>query len=210
MKDDSVAVIHNHFIDSLQHINEGLTSTTWYLRDFFDKICNRVAFKDRDTMEASDKYRQVVVYVIVHNHEEVFCYLRDKNSDREQELYGKLGLPSGHIIPADYHRHGTKSLIRTVVAATLRVVMDELAYLPQTPDISKIHPKIMGIIKLSDTDIDRKHIGIVTVLNTKLLPKKTIITGRTGNSTGQFLDPHDWKPQLLENWLKLLVDRLVI
>lgn len=98
---------------------------------------------ERSVAETDDRYRQVIPYVIVARNGRVLSYRRKGN---EQRLHGKMSIGvGGHIDKPE-----------AFFQAIHREIDEELLVELDLNDI-KIHGKII----LSETEVDRVHVGVI-------------------------------------------------
>ena len=100
---------------------------------------------------------QIIPYVIVKNGERILAYTRP-DAGNEARLHGKMSVGvGGHIDLADVmHNNSVVDLKRTLDAAGIREISEEIGVAVQPEDISWT-----GVIYSEDGPVDKVHIGIV-------------------------------------------------
>lgn len=159
-------------------------------------------FGPRDTLENFDAYRQVIPYVIVAVGDKIVSYVRQGGESR---LHGKISFGAGgHIDIADAQtdEEGRFSIEDTLQAATLRELDEEL-HLDVLAD--EIGYQQVGLLVENATEVDRVHIGVVSVARLSEAPAGSDETGEIQMLTIAELQAAENR---LENWSKILLPLL--
>lgn len=129
--------------------------------EFVLRFCpaGSIIFGERETLETDESFRQIVVYVLTMKGDNILCYQRSKKGgeDRLHNLQS-FGI-GGHVNIGDIVQLEGQILIAdTLWQACNREYNEEL-------NMSLISSKLVGILKLSETVVDRVHLGMVYISN---------------------------------------------
>jgi len=136
-------------------LNEGYTSMKWDDVTINSILSARYP-KLRKEAEPDDSMRQLVVYITVYNEKkEILVYPRTGSEDRLHGLYS-LGI-GGHVDVTDgsySDAHMNLYYDSCITDTIIREVKEEIAI-----DTKPANYFFGGLIKLSETPVDRVHIG---------------------------------------------------
>lgn len=155
-----------------------------------------IYFGPKEQLEHDESFRQLVVYILIVNKSEVVCYRRTRQGG-ENRLHNQLSLGiGGHVNMTDVRTDAnTIDVCYTLYNAYLRERNEELAGYFEWA-------KIIGLLKCSETAVNRVHLGIVYLVHTDNLPLVIDIA-----ISDLKMVPFTEVAQLenLENWSQLLV-----
>lgn len=157
-------------------------------------------FGPRDTLENFDTYRQVIPYVIVIVGDKIVSYVRQGN---EHRLHGKISFGTGgHIDLGDAQtfRNGRFSVEDTLYHATDRELEEELGI-----DATELSVQQVGLLVENATEVDRVHIGVVSVVR---LEEEPYAADELGEIRMLSIAELQAAEDRLENWSKILLPHL--
>lgn len=126
----------------------------------------------RPYLETDPTFRQVIPYVVVKHNDDILVYVRNAQGN-EGRLHnkGSIGV-GGHIDICDavIDIEGRIDLDQTILMSARRELMEELGVSPPKDAL-----EMRGYLKISDTEVDRVHFGVVYLwdLTNRYLPEFT-------------------------------------
>jgi len=157
----------------------------------------------RNWLETDERFRQLVSYMVVSFEDQVLVYRRTKKGG-EGRLHGLLSLGvGGHVNIGDVSQEGEGiDPTATVFSACQRELGEEI----RVPDGN--FTGVLGIIKQSDNEVSRVHLGVVVGYRTPR-PEVTVID--PGLTEARFVSPSALPAlvQEMETWSASLVSFLV-
>ena len=162
-------------------------------------------FGPRDILETFDAYRQVIPYVIVVVGDKIVSYTRMPKGG-ESRLHGKVSFGlGGHVDLPDAMLDDKErfDIINTLVAATERELDEELIgwAVAEYPT-----PQPVGLLVENATEVDRVHIGVVSVMRLDEAP--TSGEDEIGEVELLTIEELTERADRLENWSKVLLPHL--
>jgi predicted NUDIX family phosphoesterase len=156
-------------------------------------------FGPRGQLETEPLFRQVCTYTLVKVENKFLLYTR-QGSEKRLAALDSIGI-GGHVNIGDAvaDDDGGLDLYATIAVATGRELCEELNI------DTDMKVKIFGIIALHSTDVDKVHVGIVSVLELDAMP--TVADQALYNLRLQSIEQLRQNPNL-ETWSKELVNHL--
>lgn len=150
-----------------------------------------------EELENDLSYRQLVVYPIIKVKMTRECYLCYKRSgETEYRLEGNLCLGfGGHINESDYVEGDLHNTIKNALGRELR---EELGKKFKSRYIKKFSP-----IRLSTTNVDKAHIGIVPVIETE---QRHFKGEKKDQTLIMNIDELKANSDRFENWSKYIIE----
>lgn len=158
----------------------------------------------RPCLENDPTFRQVIPYIVLKNGDQILVYVR-ASTGGESRLHGRgsIGL-GGHIDLADMvlNLDGAIDLECTIAVSARREIYEELGVALLGSEL-----KHVGFVKVSETDVDKVHIGFVMLwdLSGCQIPKFTFedTVAKPEWMTREQLTKSGLE---LESWSKLALD----
>ncbi len=156
----------------------------------FNRWFKKSQFLPRQQAETNPAWRQWIPYVTLRRADKVYM-LKRHTGGGEVRLHERLtvGL-GGHVNPLDEtHKEGP------ILGALWRELEEEAHLLP---GCGALHPS--GLIKLSDNDVSRVHVGVHFLLT--LPAGARVRLSEDGGREGRWVTPRqlNWRDERLETW----------
>lgn len=121
-------------------------------------------FKSRTKeLEYDSNYKQAVVYLLLKSTDDLLAYVRvNKNENRLYNLHS-IGF-GGHVSSMDLEDNKTVLPLDIIHSAIYRELKEETNL--DSKDITSMN--YLGVINISDSEIDKYHIGFVYLLETSI------------------------------------------
>lgn len=178
-----VLAVSSYFFRGESYNHHGLTLLPGGIQSFFDEIQDQTVIAERDMLENSLAYRQLIPYLILRQRDEhgVLRYLCYRRTDKvgENQLANKVSVGfGGHIDFADIrHSNSVVDLFSTVIYTSAREFAEELKILDvNDPDNINELPiiKFSDFILLDDSEkVGLVHVGVVMFMD---LPASAVFT----------------------------------
>jgi len=196
INEEKILAVGSDSVDSLG-VKEGVTIDTEIRNKVSAFVDKEGRFFRRGPAEKNPKMRQPIPYIIVYSEGHVLLLTRLKKQG-EKRLHGKKSIGvGGHINPCDEGKYGF------VVQAAIREIEEELDMDKDGRNLNRV-----GLIKLSESDVDRVHLGVLFVVrvpkmgNVRIKEKDKMEGGWC-----HLEDLADHRPGM-EAWSQLLVDEI--
>lgn len=151
--------------------DEMILCTDWDTRSYGLIGCfpgENYFFGFREHLEANPRYRQICTYTLVKVEGKFLVYERSKKGS-ENRLRGldSIGV-GGHIniLDASIRSGGAVDIRQTVIRGVVRELREELD-MCLLPSI-----EFLGTIVLNETEVDKVHVGVVSLIRLQALPEK--------------------------------------
>ena len=169
-----------------------------YLKVILEPL--HLAYVDRPWAETDVSLKQIIPYCVLRQGNTIFTYRRTK-SGNESRLHDKLSVGvGGHINPED-GQPGEESYLR----AFARELTEEVRISPD--DI--LSSEVIGLLNDDSDEVGKVHFGIVHLINVRWGAKLTFEDPALADGEWQHLLELKRGPFNLENWSRLVVDRLL-
>lgn len=160
---------------------------------------------DRTLAETDERFRQVIPYVVLREHNRLFSYVRTRRG-QEQRLHQMRSIGvGGHINPTDFTTsivpHQEDPIAALMVAARREIAEEIMGFGPS-------ELKWLGFICSNATDVERVHFGIVYVADVQAESIELSQEGRM--SDAMFVDIDDLRQSKsnYEKWSAIVIDYL--
>lgn len=160
------------------------------------ELLKNAEFKKRVEVESDPAYKQIIPYVILVHHSEVFSYCRGKLLN-EARLLGNYSIGiGGHISISDLNLFNMPYEV-----AMQREVYEEV-------DISSTYAdRIVGLINDDTNDVGKVHLGIVHALT---LQERQVKAKEKSINEAQFLSIKQLAQDVdrYENWSRICINNI--
>lgn len=167
-----------------------------------EELLGAAFYMDRDAAEQDPSFKQVIPYTVIkRGKDQYFVYERTKKGG-ESRLHNKWSVGvGGHINPVDgdadfdgYRNAFQRELREELEINTLRIEDDFL-------------PRVIGCIYDPSDEVGQVHFGVVHLL--RLSEVSQITTKDEALSCGTYCSLSELREKNLENWSRIVVDRLL-
>lgn len=207
---ENVLVFH---ADILSAVNQRpIHGLAFQANDYLDAICDernasRVKMLDRNVAETCELWKQLIPYIVVRHTtesgESKYLVYRRGKSGGENRLHDKYSIGvGGHINDLDLTQYndGQLDVVMTIIENIKRELREEVR-LPLT-----LNAQPLAVIYDNSNAVGRVHFGIVFIFDTNA---DTALAVEDCIEKPEFLSVEELKNLNLENWSRLVVDRLL-
>lgn len=189
-------------LKSLPKLEEGFTKPKTLKG--MNKMLEKAHFIPRWASDDNPLEVEIIPYPIIRtlNSNKVFCVKRIGGSN-EKRLVNKLSLGiGGHINPDPRELKGQELLL----ASLQRELMEELEF--DNKIMPNTHLQINGFIRLTETSVDKDHLGIMFTIIVPDEFEDKFKVRETDTLEGEFMPIAEVKKDYdkLENWSKIVID----
>lgn len=168
-------------------------------QEMVDGLVNDAFYMDRAAAEVDPTHKQLIPYCLLlnkNNLEEAFAYQRTKMAG-ETRLHGKWSVGiGGHINPCDEDSSDNRYF-----AGLKRELKEEIGYDLHCPTCAPI----VGLLYDDSNEVGQVHLGVIHAI--KVAPD-TVKSDDPSISHGRFINMKDLKSFDLENWSKILINKI--
>lgn len=162
---EKIYVVNKDILSELdaEFNTHGVANCIGAKQEMWHKLMEDGFFAERTNAEKNENYRQIIPYTLIKNHENKYLLYKRTNAGGEDRLYNQhsIGM-GGHINPIDVVCCGGQSVVSMSMNIS-RELEEEIPYLGSIDydyDLQRV-----AMICLSETEVDRVHLGVVHVCN---------------------------------------------
>lgn len=125
--------------------------------DYLSRILNMYKFMNRAKAETNPYYKQPIAYGVIVNSDKIFAYQRasDKNY-KEKRLHGKWSIGvGGHVEEPDEESDDP-------------ILLNLQRELKEEVTINDFYINHIGYLNLDDTEVNKRHFGLLYLVKTEL------------------------------------------